>query len=389
MAETRRRAVTMLLENNPYPQDVRVRNEAEALARAGWEVEVIAPRANGQPPREVLDGVAVRRFRMPPERQTIPGLLAEYLTGTVQLHLYGFAALARGARVVHLHNPPDTLFGAGLAARLLGRRVVFDYHDLAPELVEQKFGESPLVALSRLLERASMRVASVVLAANESHRSVALERGGVAPERVAVVRNGPRERMLEQAVSARLGVLAEPRLVFLGELEAQDGVDELPELLLRLRTLGLDARLTVVGPGSRRGPLERTFARAGLRERVRFTGRVPHAEVPALLASADICVDPAGCSPLNHRSTMVKIAEYLAAARPVVAYQLLETQRTARDAALYAACGDLDAFAHHVARLAGEPELRARLASHAHERARDLTWEHSERELLGAYERLA
>ena len=38
----------MLLENNPYPQDVRVRNEAEALAAAGHAVTVLAPRAPGQ-----------------------------------------------------------------------------------------------------------------------------------------------------------------------------------------------------------------------------------------------------------------------------------------------------------------------------------------------------
>src|SRR5947209_13653103 len=83
-----RERVTMLLENNPYPQDVRVRREAEALAAAGYEVEVVAPRAAGQPRRETLRGVAVRRFHAREAPQPgIAGLLVEYAVATVALHV--------------------------------------------------------------------------------------------------------------------------------------------------------------------------------------------------------------------------------------------------------------------------------------------------------------
>jgi glycosyltransferase involved in cell wall biosynthesis len=379
----------MLLENNPYPADVRVRSEAEALARAGYRVRVIAPRAQGQARRERVADVEVERFALPALGATRAGLIAEYALANVQLHARGLRALLRGSDVVHLHNPPDTLFGLALAARALRRRVVFDHHDLAPELFAAKFGRSPLRRVLEWCERASVAAAHVVLAANESHREMALGRGR-ARGRVVVVRNGPPRAQLIAARPPRGGVLDAPALLFLGGMESQDGVDALPALLCELRERhGLAPTLTLVGEGSRRLPVAAELARRGLARSVRFTGRVAHSDVPRLLAEADVCLDPAPGTPLNHRSTMVKIAEYLAARRPVVAYDLRETRRTAGDAARYAPCGDEAAFAAEVARLARDPEGRLALAERAHARAAELVWERSEAALLGAYAAVA
>ena len=379
----------MLLENNPYPQDVRVRGEAESLAAAGHEVTVVAPLDPGQPRRELIDGVRVRRFPLSPTPATPRGFVREYALANAHLYRAAIGQLLRGADVVHFHNPPDTLFGVGFLARLLGREVVFDHHDLAPELFEAKFGPGPVAGVLRLFERLTFASATFVLAANESHREVARERGGVAEARVAVVRNGPPAAAFAAATDARDGVLDDPRLLFLGSMESQDGVDELIDLLVRLeRDHGLAARLTVVGEGSRRAPLEAQALATRLAERVRFTGRVPHAEVPGLLAEADICLDPAPCTELNQRSTMIKIAEYMAARRAIVANPLLETRRTAGDAVAYAEADDPASFAAQVARLAREPEWRGALARGGAERAEALGWQASERVLLGVYEQL-
>jgi glycosyltransferase involved in cell wall biosynthesis len=383
--------VAMLLENNTYPHDVRVRSEAESLVRGGHAVTVIAPRGPGQPARERVAGVEVRRFRLPETPASTLGFVVEYAIANFWLYLLGLGQLLRGADAVHFHNPPDTLFGVGFLARALGRQVVFDHHDLAPELFEAKFGPSPVAKVLRRFERLTMRSATLVMAANESHREVAMQRGGVAPERVVVVRNGPPAAAYGAGGDARPGSLEEPDLLFLGTMESQDGVDDLLPLLIALdRDHGLaKARLTLVGDGSRRRPLEAEAVALGLANRVRFTGRVPHAEVPALLAGADICLDPAPCTELNQRSTMIKIAEYMAARRPVVAYPLLETQRTAGEAIAYARCGEPASFAAEVAVLAREPERRLSLAGLAAERAPNLSWNQSEKALLGAYNDLA
>src|SRR5262249_39021480 len=142
---------------------------------------------------EIVDGVEVERFWLPPEREGAAALVLEYLVANVQLHARALRALVRGSRVLHLHNPPDTLFPAAFVARAFGREVVFDLHDLAPELFAEKFGGLPAVErVLRAFERWTARAASVVLATNESYRELAIERDGVKAERVVVVRNGPR-----------------------------------------------------------------------------------------------------------------------------------------------------------------------------------------------------
>lgn len=377
----------MLLENNPYPQDVRVRAEAEALVAAGHRVTVHAPRAAGQARRERVGGVAVRRFALPESGGGLAGFLLEYAVAHVQLMARGLWELARGADVVHLHNPPDTLFPVSLAARAAGRAAVYDHHDLVPELFAEKFGASSLAPLLRAAQRAAFRSATATIVTNESQRDVALGRGGIEAARVTVVRNGPARATLVAAADVRPGALREPRIVFVGELEVQDGILELPDLLARPALRG--GSLTIVGPGSLGDAVRARAESLGVADRVRLTGRVPHERVPGLIAEADICVDPAPCGDMNHRSTMIKIAEYLAAARPVVAYELRETRRTAGEAVRYAPCGDGEAFGALVESLAADPAERERLARAGRARAEELVWERSARALTDLYARLA
>jgi glycosyltransferase involved in cell wall biosynthesis len=380
--------ITMLLENNPYPQDVRVRSEAQSLVAAGHRVEVIAPRLSGQRARERVDGVEVRRFHaIDGTGQGLAGLLLEYLVAIVALHLAALSALTRGSTVLHIHNPPDAFFLAGGMFRLAGRRVVFDHHDLGPELVEVKFRRSALVAAARISERLTFAAATHVLAANESHAAIALERGRKRPDEVTVVRNGPPASWTRLPLNVRPGRLSPIRLAYVGAVAEQDGVDALAEVLaaLRDRTPPVPALLTVVGDGDGRPSLEAALARLGLAGCVTLTGWVKPERVPELLRDADVCVDPAPGTVLNQRSTMIKLAEYLALGKPVVAFDLLETRRTVADAAMLAPTGNMCAFAERIAMLAEDPELRRGLAQRARERAGELTWEHSEAALLAAY----
>jgi glycosyltransferase involved in cell wall biosynthesis len=379
----RQQRVLMVLENFAYPQDTRVRPEAETLARAGYAVTVLAPRRRGQPLRERIAGVNVRRFWLPRSSDTVRGFFVEYGVAHAQLLLWALRELARGSDIVHLHNPPDTLFLIGLLARALRRKVVFDQHDSAPELFEEKFGASPLMRVVRAAQRAAIRTATAVIVTNESQKRLALERVKRQPQTLAIVRNGPPAGWLSADVDHRAGRLANPHLVFVGELLQQDGVLDLPGILGHSALSG--ASLTVVGDGTCREELVRRFAALGIQNRVSLTGEVAHDDVLKLLHGADIAIDPAPCNAYNQISTMMKIAEYLAAGRPVVAYRLTETERTAGVAALYAKCHDVDDFARQIARLAGEPDLRAHVTDAARARAQELVWEHSEERLLELY----
>jgi glycosyltransferase involved in cell wall biosynthesis len=173
----------------------------------------------------------------------------------------------------------------------------------------------------------------------------------------------------------------------LGTIADQDGLEGMAEVLAVLRDEhpDLDVTLTVIGDGDGRAAFEAALERFDVSAKVTITGWVPLEQVPSLLADADVCVDPAPATELNERSTMIKVAEYLALGKPVVAYNLLETSRTVQDAALLVPDGDTEAFADRIALLARDPELRSRLAHRARQRSLALTWANSESALLAAY----
>ncbi len=378
----------MLLENNPYPQDTRVRNEAESLVEAGLRVTVLAPRGSGQSRREAINGVDVHRFWMLWAGGSSASYLAEYAVAHAQLLSRALLALLRGARVLHFHGPPDTLFVAGVFARLARRDVVFDLHDSGPELFLAKFGGAP-AALGALrgAQRQAMRRASHVIVTNESQQELVRRRGGRAASEVSIVRNGPRDREFGEPRAPRPGRLERPRLVYVGALDTQDGVLELADLLSAPELV--DAHLTIVGDGPVREELGVRCRDRGVEDRVTFTGRVPHEEIPGLIAASDIGVDPAPGTELNHGSTMIKVLEYMGAGRPLVAYELRETRRSAGESALYAPCGEAGVFAAHVAGLAADGERRLEMGRLARLRSRELTWERQATVLREVYDRLA
>ena len=381
--------IAMLLENNPYPEDVRVRAEAVSLAAKGWRVVVVAPRAPHQSRRQECEGVEVRRFHVPDGASSgKKGFVVEYAIAVVALHIASVRELMRGARILHLHNPPDVLFLAGALFRMAGRSVVFDHHDLFPETVETKFGPGISSRIAGICERLTFAVASHVLAPNESHAEIAVGRGQKPRGAVTIVRNAPPATWLDLPLQVRSGVLDCVHLAYLGAVARQDGVTAMARVLALLRSRGLKSTLTIIGDGDARPEFEAQLNRFGVADLVKFTGWIEHKRVPQRLLAADICVDPAPASEVNRRSTMIKIAEYLAVGKPVVAYDMLETRRTAAGAALLVPPGDIDGFANQISALARDPDLRLRLAQQARERAADLVWDHSEAALLSTYDRL-
>jgi glycosyltransferase involved in cell wall biosynthesis len=388
--------ILMLLQNNPYPRDTRVRREALALVAAGHEVTVISPRAPDQSAVEVVDGVHAYRYPAPPEADGFAGYVLEYGTAVVaSAVLTLWVLLRRGFDVIHAHNPPDLFVLVAAPYKLFGKRFVFDHHDLAPEMYDARFRERARPAVRTLLrwaERLTFRLADHVISTNESYREVALQRGGVSPERVTVVRNGP---ILERWVSAEPDPAwraKAPTLIgYIGQMAMHDGIDYLLRALHELvTTLGRDdVHLVLIGEGSDKPRLEALRDELGLAPYVTFTGHVSDDEVVRILASSDVCVSPDPKDPFTERSTMIKLTEYMALSKPMVAFDLLEHRRTAGDAALYARPNDVLDFARQIERLMDDPALRQALGREGRRRMEEgLSWEHSRPALLGVYESL-
>jgi glycosyltransferase involved in cell wall biosynthesis len=389
--------VLILVENLSVPFDRRVWQESRALADAGYRVEVICPRgtARDTEPFAEIDGVRIHRYPLTAAAGGPAGYVKEY--GTALWHTLRIARrLGREEPfdVVHACNPPDLLFLVALAMRRSGTRFLFDHHDLVPELFESRFAGGPrlLHRVSVALERATFSVADAVISTNESYRRAAIDRGGLPPDRVRVVRSAP-------DLSRFVPVAADPDLrrgrrflaCYLGVMGPQDGVDYALRALAHLHhDLGRDdLHSAFIGGGDAFDDSVALARELGLEEVVEFTGRVPDEAVQAYLSTADVCLSPDPKNPLNDVSSMNKVVEYMAMSRPLVSFELREARVTAQEAAVYAPANDEREFGRLVGELLDDPERRERMGRIGRARVEEaLSWEVSRGNLLEAYEDL-
>lgn len=383
----------ILVENLSVPFDRRVWQECTTLRDAGWEVHVICPQGNRRDTeRETeIDGVRMHRYPLRAAAGGPAGYLAEY--GSALWHTSRIALRLGRFDVVHACNPPDLLLLAALPLKARGARFVFDQHDLVPELYLSRFGRGRdwLYRAVCALERVTYALADVVLATNESYRDVALRRGRKREPDVFVVRSAPAvERFRQVPVEPALKNGKPHLLCYLGVMGPQDGVDYALRALASLRDeLGrTDWHAVFVGSGDTFDEMVRLRDRLGLTDQVEFTGRIPDADLVRYLSTSDVCLAPDPMNPLNDVSTMNKIMEYLAMRRPVVSFDLREARVSAGEAAVYAPANDELEFAKLIARLLDDPDERRRMGELGAARVNGpLSWEHSARALLAAYDR--
>jgi glycosyltransferase involved in cell wall biosynthesis len=395
MLADRMRRVLMLVENLPSPFDRRVWQEACTLRDAGYAVSIICPTGRGYESKfEVVDGIPIWRYDVPVEGSGAAGYLAEYAVALFKTFIISFKIFAtRGFDVIHACNPPDLFFLIGGFYKLFGKKFVFDHHDANPELYEAKFGRrGAFWSALRFLERMTFRVADVSIATNESYRRIAVERGGMAPERVFVVRSGPSlERMRIVRPDERLRKGRKYLVGYVGVMGRQEGIDFLLRGVAHIvHTLDRhDVQFGLVGGGTSLEEMRALATQLGVGDYVTFAGRAPDAEMLAMLNTADVCVNPDVANAMNDISTMNKIMEYMALGKPMVQFDLTEGRVSAQEASLYARRNDAVDLGAKIVELLDDAESRQRMGAFGRKRVQEeLEWRYEAPKLLAAYQAL-
>ncbi len=401
--------ILMLVENN-FPRDPRVKNEAYALREAGYTVTVIALRKKGEKAKEVVNGVTVYRARelelfkktsefnvssfikIVQNLKSVLGYIVEHFYVMFRCLILSLRVLKNeGFDVIHAHNPPDTLFLVGAFYKMFGKKFVFDHHDLSPELYLSRFGVNNGFFHQGLLqvEKLCLKSANMVIATNDSYKKIGAKRGNKNPESIFVVRNGPDlQRMRLVPPDKDLKSMNKTILGYIGEMNPQDGLDY---LLRAIRHLVYDfgredVYCVIIGSGDSVPDLRKLAVDLEIQEYTWFTGYIPDEDMIRYLSTVDICVDPDPSSPLNDVSTWIKIMEYMALGKPIVSFDLLETRYSAQDAAIYVTPNDEKKFAQAIMRLMDDPAKRKEMGEFGRQRIQnELAWHHVSKNLLTAY----
>jgi glycosyltransferase involved in cell wall biosynthesis len=382
--------VLIVVENMSYTYDTRVQKIARTLERVGHRVTVICPRYPGDPNKVSQGGITVLFYPMPRLPGGALGHLLEYAYSFAAVLIMSCAAFIRTRfDAIHICNPPDIFFPVGGLYRLLGRRFVFDQHDLCPELSQVRYGRRRwLYRVALALERLTYRAADHVLVTSESGRQCAITRGGVRAEHLTLVYNGPDlSRLPMSAAVVRARDMIE--VGYVGDMNPQDGIDNLLQAAAHVRWTErrADVRFVLVGDGSAYQALRDTAARLSLDDCVEFTGRLAPRDALHRLAGCDLCVIPDPKNEFTDSCVMVKSLEYMALGKPIVAFELKETRTICGEAALYARENDFRSLADEILRLVDDPALRRRLGQIGRQKIEtELAWTYCERALLSAYE---
>lgn len=363
-----------------FPDDTRLRRQAEALRDAGYGVDIFGLRDVGRP--EVEEWRGLRVIRLPVQRRFtgFAGHLGEYLA------FAGLAAVRlasehrrRHYRLVQVATLPDFLAFAALPVRLTGTPLLLDLHEDMPAFFRDRFanaGLRPLLPLVSGAARASAAVADGIITVHEPLRQLAIARG-LPAHRISVVMDSADERIFDPTSHPRRPSRVEGRLRLIhhSNLQRIYGLDLAVEAVSLLDP-ALGAHLDVYGDGPFRSQVEAAIAHHAVAERVTLHGHVPLDELPALLAASDLGLVPTRPEPYMDYSLSTKLIEYVAMGVPIIATDL-RTFRSHFDgsAIRFVSGGDPRALAAAIQALSADPAAAEALAAEARRQAEPYAWD--------------
>ena len=389
--------VLFIVENNAAPHDARVWPEALVAKKNGYDVTVISPENElvcGK--HEIIDGIQIHRHPRPPKASGKVAFFMEYLTATFWEFLLSLKIFKeKPFQVIHGANPPDHLFILALFYKLFGVRFIFDHHDLSPELYLAKFSRSSDIICStlKLFEKISCKLADVIISSNDSYKKIVIKRHRLNPAKVFVVRNDPKPDIFAVQENRPKEPETKKILLFLGSIGPQDGIDN---LLKALHCLVYDLKekdfiCRIIGGGEALPMAKALAEELELESFIDFKGLILGKEkIVKYLHRADICIEPAPHNAVNQHSTFIKIMEYMATGKPIVAFDLPETRYSTNNSAILIEPGDIRGFARGIKKLMDNPNLRDELGRKGRERIlKKLNWENSTFNLKQAYDSLS
>jgi glycosyltransferase involved in cell wall biosynthesis len=302
--------------------------------------------------------------------------------------------------IVHVHNPPDTLaFVTSIICNLRGVPLVFDIHDLGPELITSmeewaRWKRWVLGTMSRILEWQILRHTSGIVTVSETLRDLLVRTRPIIHDRaipVMVVRNtlslsdgdwsAERKRVT-------IGARTEPYVLYTGSLYSGFmGLEDFMGVFFQVTSN--DIEFYIAGDGPYRKQLENFVQRGCLTQRVRFLGYRPQSEIPALIRQARLCVTPLADTTHTKLALPKKVFEYMAMGKAVLYPDLPGFDEIlGKDNPGRYKAGDLEDMKQVLKRLLFDDAARHEAEKMNYERFETVSYESEIEKLMGLYKQV-
>jgi len=397
-----------MLLNAPYPSDIRVKKEADALLEAGFDIFLLCLRKKNEAYSQKFEGIRVTRI----DAGTNNYILAfwDIIMSILFIHpkfLKATRNLLRSENIsiVHVHDLPL----AGTALRLrkeLRIKVVVDFHENYPEALSTwfKWKKNPIVRLKNYLfmnyhrwtefERRASEQSDAVIAVVDEMKDRIIKRYGVNPEKITVVTNTEDKGFVQQKLDHTVyqALPAKFIITYSGGIGPHRGVDTAIEGMKYLVD-HTDIQLAVVGFGSASvmQSLNQLVAKLKLKN-VHFLGFQPFSKFYSYMHLADVNVIPHQSNGHTDNTVPHKLFQGMMAARPLLVSSSAPLRRLVEkhQAGLVFIAGDPRDFADQVLELYNSAELKTRLGENGRKASidGDLNWETTRKTLIHLYNSL-
>jgi len=319
-----------------YASDPRPRREAEALSRAGEEVDVICLRKDrSEPAFENIHGVNVYRIPLKRRRAGKLTYIFQYACFlAASFTLLALWSLKKRYRLVHVHNMPDFLVFSGLIPRLRGAKIILDLHDPMPELFRSIYHlqeDHLIVRWLKKMERNSIGFADLIITPNIAFKELFKSRS-CPPHKIQTVMNSPEAAIFDgrngagtnghthlDAAGSRWNGTSPFRLMYHGLIVERHGLDLAVEALAKLKQKIPHIELHLYGEHT--DYLDKILALArqlNLGNAIQFHGFKTLQEIALDISKADLGIVPNRLTVFTQINFPTRIFEYLAMNKPVI-----------------------------------------------------------------------
>lgn len=382
---------------SPYPFDPRPRRAVDVLVKEGMSVDLVCLADGKGPRRESLHSVEVSRVPLKQRRGGKLTYAYQYSAFIlISATIMALRSLNRRYDLVYVHNMPDILVATALLPKAFGAKVIIDLHDPMPELMMTIFGanaESWSVRLLRSLEKWSLKQASSVITVNIACKRIFASRSCDA-EKIDVVMNSPDEQIFPFCVpNSHITTKSRDQrfvIMYHGSIVERNGLDLAVNALARVRESFPSAELRIYGAHT--SFVERVLESArekGLGQAVHYLGRTKLEDIARAVKTCDVGIIPNQRNPFTEINTPVRIFEYLALGKPVVAPHTPGIQDYFdKGSLLFFEPGNADDLAQQITRVFARPYEVAKIVKRGQEVYQAHTWAREQEVLLNRISRM-
>jgi len=376
------------------PQDVRLRREADALIKAGYQVDMICLRLPDQAKKENVHGVNVFRVNISKSRSTKGKYITLYASFFILLFFrVNQLFLKKRYDVIHIHNMPDFLVFLSIIPKLFGSKVILDLHDPSPEMLMTKFSEGDESRLTKLLkwqEKVSIKFAHSVITTNKSFQDRFVQRG-CPPDKVNIVMNSPQDSIFNKFINKSKNKSDENKFVLMyhGLIVERNGLEDLVEAISLLKNKISGIELIVYGEGEFVSSFIQKIKKLKIENLVKYFGPVPIEKIVETIPKIDVGVVPNKINPFTQINFPTRIFEFLHMKKPVVVPRTQGIEDYFNNESIfYFDAGNAENLANVIFNVYSAPAKTVEVVNKGYEIYQKYRWEGQSKNLVKIYENL-